>query len=98
MGYRVDGSSDIEHSFVGLPSGIKIYSDSEGRFQVRGLVPGLMYAFGTKIGMAHVTCIEGVSTKAGQTLEIGDIRARKNLHEKPSKFELSNATAMARAK
>lgn len=97
MGSNVNRSSGIEHDFSGLPTTVKIYSDDQARFQVSGLVPGLKYALGTKIGFAHVACVDGVSTEAGQTVDIGDIRARSSLEEFPDKAKMKVMESNPRA-
>ena len=71
---RPDDRGDSRFEKGSLPFPIK--TDSDGRFRVSGLVPGLKYSLGVwKGGMIAGEAAKDVMIKPGETKDLGDIKA-----------------------
>jgi len=77
-----DGSPVIgaQLAGVGVPSGnfgnesLRLATDKEGRFLVRGLLPGRKYTIGARTESKSGTVAIDVSVTAGETKDLGDVK------------------------
>lgn len=93
-----DRASDTEHDFVVLPQSIELRTDSEGRFRIPGLVPGLKYSFSVDQGRRlSPNFLIDVSVQPGEMKNVGDVRPTPNAQAGKGREEMKSTTAVPAA-
>jgi hypothetical protein len=74
-------SRELSASIEALPD--TVVTDTEGRFRLTGLVPGLDYDAEIDSGMQGIMAFafKNVSVQTGQTRDLGEVRAQANVRE-----------------